>query len=339
MAVTVPVYDMTQVGFNGKGGQSSCCVAKMRLVPGNPEFFAWVVVKAYLQYSGSVAHRENEVAVLLSLRDVPGVVPLLGLTITGGLVFPKVPMSVDEAFSQTSEDCIFSNTVSYTRPNSSPEGARDFIMKMAKDLHCTMSDLHTRKKITHGDVSNSNIMVTINNSTHSGIPTVTSLDDLHFVFIDFGHSKPLPNTDNAGHTSPYGSRYFFIEDFSSRMQAEAGDLFQAPTVHMCTQTHKSLHTYIIHTSQVLMVLLDLAVKLSKGAHEKLRSVTLAMVKKRKQFGEAWRRQKLPWVQYVVSHDHSDCDNELHTCFCVPVRTVFSSSDAVKLLDQWFTPTN
>jgi hypothetical protein len=95
-------------------------------------------------------------------------------------------------------------------------------------------------------------------------------------------------------------------------------------------------TYI-HTSQVLMVLLVLAVKLSEGAHKQLISRTPAMVKKRKKFGEAWRRQKLPWVEYVVSHDQSDCD--LHTCFCVPVRTVFSSSDDVKQLDQWFTPTN
>ena len=110
---------------------------------------------------------------------------------------------------------------------------------MATDLHCTMNDLHAKKKITHGDVSNSNIMVTINNSTHSGIPTVTSLDDLHVVFIDFGHSKPLPNTDNAGHTSLYGSRYFFDEDFSSRMQAEVGDLFQAPTVH-----NVHIHTHV-----------------------------------------------------------------------------------------------
>jgi serine/threonine protein kinase len=325
--MVVTVYDMTKEGFKGKGGQAQCFVAKMRLAPGNPDFFTWVVVKEYFKHPnrGMEDHRKNEIDVLRSLHDLPGVVPLLGLTITGGLVFPKVPMSVDEAFLNT---C----------PNSSPEEARDFIMKMATDLHCTMNDLHAKKKITHGDVSNSNIMVTINNSTHSGSATVRSLDDLHFVFIDFGHSKPLPNTDNAGHTSPYGSRYFFIEDFSSRMQAEAGDLFQAPTVHMCTQTHKSLHTYI-HTSQVLMVLLVLAVKLSKGAHEKLRSGTAPMVKKRKQFGEAWRQQDLPWVQYVVSHDHSECDDELHTCFCVPVRTVFSSSDDVKQLDQWFTPTN
>ena len=91
----------------------------------------------------------------------------------------------------------------------------------------------------------------------------------------------------------------------------------------------------IHMSQVLMVLLVLAVKLSEGAYEKLRS--LRSVKKRMEFGEAWRRQKLPWVEYVVSHDQSDCD--LHTCFCVPVRTVFSSSDDVKQLNQWFTLTN
>lgn len=330
--MVVTVHDVEDLR-KGTGGQGKCSAAKMRLVPGNPAHFVRVVVKEYYDYANAKHHRESEIKTLHFLHDVPGVVPLLGQTATNGLVFPRAPMSIDNAFMQTSDvGCVqFFNE----RPNSSPQEARKFILKMAEDLYNTMHKLHVEKKLTHGDVSTSNILVTIKDSEFGGI--VSSLDDLRFVFIDFGHSKSLPYKGNSGHTKPYGSRYFFSDKFSESMEAQAGDLFQVPRVCWCCVTYTQTQTHLTHTSQLLGVLLQLTVKLKPNAYKAMRSKETDCA--RVAFGEKWRQQNQGWVQYVVSHQRSECSSQaLHENYCCPVRDVFSDhTKDVQKLDNWFSP--
>ena len=99
---------------------------------------------------------------------------------------------------------------------------------MASELDAALRELHDARWF-HGDLSPRNVMWRLKTWSSGGV--VRQLADVELVLIDFGMSfqatTGMHMLDKAGHTKPYGTKFFLPETQCLRLNARSSDLFQA----------------------------------------------------------------------------------------------------------------
>lgn len=184
---------------------------------------------------------------------------------------------------------------------------------MASELDAALRELHDARWY-HGDLSPRNVMWRLKTWSSGGV--VRQLADVELVLIDFGMSfqatTGMHMLDKAGHTKPYGTKFFLPETQCLQLDARSSDLFQA-----------------------LQVVIHLVLMRGGKVSRDIGNDSIDF----KSLGRQWLTQNKQWLTFVVTHDVSSCEKVIHDLYCMPCKTLFASdtTELVAKIDKLFSP--